>query len=133
MLTITGKGRLTIWTLGLAKYIHSITKKKGDHVADAFRTAGFLAFTGGLIAPQLYYRLIGTYVAPIAGGFVYGFVGGVAATSLLIHEAEQVGLVEEGTMENYLEVHTNPEQAWEEIYSPTAIKDNFLTIWNHYF
>lgn len=133
MVALTTKGRWTIWGLGLAKYLQSIRKKKGDHIADAFRTAGFLAFTTGLVAPQLYYRLIGTYVAPIAGGFVVGVGVGVASTAFLIHEAEQVGLVEEGTMINYLEVHTNPEQAWEEIYSPTAIKDNFLTIWNHYF
>lgn len=133
-------GRVTIWTLGLSKYIQAIKKEKGDYIKDAFRTLGFLAFTGGMIAPQLYYGAIGKGVrttsrvlGPYAGAALLGAGLGIVGTTAITNKLEREGILSEGATLNYLEQHTSLDTAWSEIYSPNAIKENISTIWNHYF
>ncbi|MCK5561100.1 MAG: hypothetical protein KAJ51_10920 [Thermoplasmata archaeon] len=133
------KGRWVVWTAGLAKYIHSIKKEKGDWIHDTAVTVGFGLFTAGMIAPQLYYRTVGAAAtrvvaatAPYAGAVVVGAALGVGATALLINKLEDLGIVSEGATLDYLEQHTDLETAWEEIYSPSAIWGNIKTIWDAY-
>ena len=139
MITNIAKGRWVIWTAGLAKYIQSIKKEKGDTLKDIVRTIGFTLFTGGMIAPGLYYGTIGKYatkataaVAPIAAGAGLGALLGIGGVALGTSKLEEAGILREGATLDYLEQHKNVETAWENIYSPAAIKNNITTIWNYY-
>jgi len=139
MISNIAKGRWTIWAAGLAKYIQSIKKKKGDTLHDVLATIGFGLFTGGMVAPALYYGTIGKYaskgavaVAPYLAAAGLGAAIGVTAVTVGTSKLEEAGILREGATLDYLQQHKSVESAWENIYSPTAIKDNVSTIWNYY-
>lgn len=140
MVSNIAKGRWTIWTVGLAKYIQSIKKKKGDTLHDVLATIGFGLFTGGMIAPALYYGTIGKYASaatvaavPFVAAGVLGGTMGVYITAGATYKLEEAEILREGATLDYLGKHKSVESAWENIYSPKAIGDNISTIWNYYF
>ena len=140
MVSNISKGRWVIWTAGLAKYIQSIRKEKGDWIHDTFATIGFGLFTAGMVAPQLYYGAIGSAAtrigvatAPYVGAGLLGFGLGVGVTALLTNKLEELGILSEGATLDYLEQHTDLDTAWENIYSPEAVWENVTTIWEHYY
>jgi hypothetical protein len=136
MVSNIAKGRWTIWSLGLAKYIHSIKKEKGDTFHDVIATTGFGLFTAGMVAPQLYYGLVGSAVAPVvstigppvaAAGL--GVAVGVTTTAVITSHLEKEGLLSAGATLDYLEQHKDFDTAWENIYSPKAIATNVEGVW----
>ena len=92
-----------------------------------------------MIAPALYYGTIGKYasrgvaaVAPYAGAAVLGAGLGVGAVAIGTSKLEEKGILREGATLDYLQQHKSFESAWENIYSPEALKENVATIWKSF-
>jgi hypothetical protein len=71
--------------------------------------------------------------APFAAAAALGATVGVATVAVGTNVLESQGVLSEGATQDYLQQHSSPVQAWENIYSPKAISRNVGTIFGHYF